>query len=298
MQIPVWFVGAVDFHVHTAPSLFQRRHDDLSLVRLAADYGMRAVVLKCHAGDTAARAAIVSQVVENVTVFGGVVLNRFVGGINPNAVRASLKMGGRVVWMPTMHAANHLAHYGGAGYTEQPGAPPLSPVEPVTVLDADGGLRSEVGAVLDVIADHPGTVLVNGHLDTHETLAVFRAARDRGITQLVVSHPHLHLSNFAVDAQHQFADLGAWIEHCYLPHTATWGAVPIARTAAAIRAVGVDRCFISTDLGQADQIDAPAGLLRFGELLSEAGFTDDELRRLVAGTPSALLGGNGDGSKS
>ncbi len=287
---PDWFAGAVDIHVHTAPSVFPRLLNDIDLAQLAADYGMAAVVLKSHAGDTSARAAIADAQVPTLRVVGGVVLNRFVGGVNPYAVEAALTLGGRFVWFPTMHAVGHVAHYGGAGYTEQAGDRQPQPVEPVRVLDDAGALLPSVHNVLDVVAAHPGTVLVNGHLGATETLAVFMAARERKIERLVVSHPNLHLTSFDADLQARFTDLGATIEHCYLPHTEAWGGVPFEKTAADIRAVGAARCVLSTDLGQANQVAAPEGLLRFGGALLAAGLSQDEVRQMVVTNPAALVG--------
>ena len=289
-QPPEWFRGAGDIHVHTAPSLFRRRYDDLELAQVAAAARMQAVVLKSHAGDTAARADIANRAVDGVRVFGGVVLNQFVGGINPHAVQASVQMGGRVVWMPTMHAANHIAHYGGAGYTEQPGATPPTAAEPVRVLGDNGELLPAVQDVLNVIAAHPDVILVNGHLSAPATLALFRAATRRGIERLVVSHPRLQLTAFDADTQAQLVQLGAMIEHCYLPHTPEWGEVPFTRTAADIQAVGVEHSLLSTDLGQANQISPPTGLQRFGERLIAAGILPEDVRRLLVDNPARLLG--------
>lgn len=47
---------------------------------------MRAIVLKNHFDSTAPLAWVVSKVVPDLQVIGGVVLNRAIGGINPAAV--------------------------------------------------------------------------------------------------------------------------------------------------------------------------------------------------------------------
>ena len=44
---------------------------------------MKAVVLKCHHGYTSDRAYFVRKAVPGIGVYGGVVLNNAVGGINP-----------------------------------------------------------------------------------------------------------------------------------------------------------------------------------------------------------------------
>src|SRR3546814_5522009 len=47
----------------------------------------------------------------NVDLLSGVALNNSVGGINRYAVDHSIKLGGRIVWMPTFSAANHIEQH-------------------------------------------------------------------------------------------------------------------------------------------------------------------------------------------
>ena len=73
--------GAIDFHVHSAPDVFGRSVTDIEAATLARRAGMRAIVLKNHVTSTADRAAVVREVVPGIEVFGGIVLNRAVGGV-------------------------------------------------------------------------------------------------------------------------------------------------------------------------------------------------------------------------
>ena len=85
--------GAVDMHIHSAPSLFPRLVDHVEAAEGAKSYGMRAVVLKEHHGYTSDRMYFVRKLVTGIDVYGGVVLNNAVGGINAyaaEAVRAGL----------------------------------------------------------------------------------------------------------------------------------------------------------------------------------------------------------------
>ena len=116
--------GAVDLHCHPYPDLFPRLADDFDIVRAARDAGMKAIMLKCHHENTVSRAYLVQRVIPGIRVFGGVVLNYYVGGINPAAVEASLKLGGKEVWMPTVDAGYHAEVHGGTGgYDSQAGRP-------------------------------------------------------------------------------------------------------------------------------------------------------------------------------
>ena len=85
--------GAVDLHVHSYPCVFQRRVDDRQAAQAAADAGMAAIVLKCHHESTVSRAYLLQREFPNLKIFGGVVLNQFVGGINPAAAEVALRMG-------------------------------------------------------------------------------------------------------------------------------------------------------------------------------------------------------------
>src|SRR5260370_16931246 len=103
--------GVVDIHAHCDPDSVPRSIDAIDLAKLARDRGIRALVLKNHYEPTASLAYLVRKVVPGIELFGGIALNRTVGGVNPAAVDliARVKGGwGRVVWMPTFDAENPL----------------------------------------------------------------------------------------------------------------------------------------------------------------------------------------------
>lgn len=77
--------GAVDIHIHSAPSLFQR-HDTLEIVKEAHKVGLRAVVLKNHHICTVDRANAARREIKGIDVSGSLVLNYANGGINPGSV--------------------------------------------------------------------------------------------------------------------------------------------------------------------------------------------------------------------
>mgnify|MGYP004643725297 CR=1 FL=1 len=84
--------GVIDMHVHTNPDLRTRAYDDFELCDAAVRVGARAIVIKTHLGYTANRAYLTNRYNERVhgkndfTMFGSVVLNSCIGGINPVAV--------------------------------------------------------------------------------------------------------------------------------------------------------------------------------------------------------------------
>ena len=85
--------GICDMHVHTNPDLRLRAYNDLELADAAVRVGARALVIKSHLGFTVNRANIANAYVKkvygdktNFTMYGGVVMNKVIGGVNPEAV--------------------------------------------------------------------------------------------------------------------------------------------------------------------------------------------------------------------
>jgi hypothetical protein len=198
----------VDLHVHAAPSLLPRHGDDAQTVRAERATGFDVVVLKSHEGSTVERAAIAGE-----GVFGGVVLNSPVGGANPDAVEVAARLGGRVVWMPTVSALNHKA---GAS------SPELSvhrgfELGAVPVVDRDSGrLLPAWLDVLDVVAEHD-LLLASGHLAAKETVALFTEARRRGVQRLMVNHPLMAFLHWTDEAAEILRGLDVALELGILP---------------------------------------------------------------------------------
>src|SRR5579863_3043345 len=86
--------GAIDIHVHSDPDSTARSIDALDIAKLAKARGMRGIVLKNHYAPTAGLAYIVSKEVPGIEVFGGISLDRTVGGVNPAAVDYMARMKG------------------------------------------------------------------------------------------------------------------------------------------------------------------------------------------------------------
>ena len=173
--------GVIDMHVHTNPDLRLRAYDDFELMEAAIRVGARAIVIKTHQGTTMDRAylcnrhnEIVHGKMNNFTMFGSITLNKVVGGINPKAVDVALRLGAKVVWLPTQSAKNHM----------QKMNQDLS--QSVEVVK-DGKIVPELRSVLELIRDH------NAYW---EPLTSHRrrfhgcgAARDMGVKNIVVTHP-------------------------------------------------------------------------------------------------------------
>jgi hypothetical protein len=169
--------------------------------RAAQTAGVTTMVLKAHEGSSAERAYLAGD-----GVVGGVVLNSPVGGPNPDAVRVSHLLGGRVVWLPTISAEAHLR----ASRSEELSAHAGIRFRAVPVV-SDGVLRAEWCDVLDEVAA-ADLVLVAGHLLLDETITVFTEARRRGVRRLLVNHPGLPFLGWRDEHADALRALGARLE--------------------------------------------------------------------------------------
>ena len=266
--------GVVDLHFHTGPDSRPRSVDDIEASRLAAEAGLRAVLLKNHFTMTADRAALAMGQVDGLEIFGGLVLNRAVGGINPAAVRqmAAFSGGrGKVVWLPTFDAEHAVTRAGGdAGF--------------VSVLE-DGEPVPAVLEVFEILAEHDLT-LAMGHSSPGEVLRLLPEAKRLGVPRILVTHV------FGQDAtreqMRQMADEGAIMEIDWLAVYS--GGLTIEDYVAAIRDLGAEAFFMSSDLGQEGNPVHPDGLRDYIRAMLDAGITEAEIDIMARQNPARLLG--------
>lgn len=287
--------GAIDLHIHSAPDAFPRLLNDFEVAAQARETGMRAVVLKGHVTDTAHRAQLAREVVPGVEVFGGIVLNDPVGGLNPAAVQSAAVMGAKIVWMPTMWADNHCQYIKRQGMAGYVAIGMRFPEKGITILEEDGRtLKPEVEEILAAIAAHK-LILAGGHLDFDEHRMLIRAAKTAGVDKIIVDHPTYQPMNFSIEQQQELAEMGAYMEHCFLPLSPMWtlmserGWAP-KDVAKAIKAVGAERCLLSSDAGQRHNPPASEALRQMIQMMRESGISGDELHIMTRTNPAKLLG--------
>ena len=279
--------GAVDLHCHPYPDLFPRLADDFDIVRAARDAGMKAIVLKCHHENTVSRAYLVQRVVPGIRVYGGIVLNYYVGGVNPAAVEASLRLGGKEVWMPTIDAGHHAKVHGGTGgYDAQSGG--RSRAEGIWIEDADGKLRPEVKEVLELVAQY-GAILGTSHLAPREIVALVKEARDVGVEKIVVTHPYFKVPNFDIDTLEEVARLGAMPEFGYCTVSPAWQYAAVEKIVHSIQRIGASRCLLVSDTGQRHNPLPSEALRIFAQTVFEKGIPEADVMKMIAQNPTDLL---------
>lgn len=270
--------GAIDIHVHSNPDNRPRSLDALDAARQAKAHGMRAIVLKNHDDPTAGLASIVQSAVPGIDVFGGIALNRSVGGINPAAVEHMVSLAGgrgRLVWMPTFDSENGVRRAGEN--------------RPFVPVARGGELLPEVRDVIALIAKHD-LVLATGHSSPAEALLLLREGRRAGVKHMVVTHAMFTPVFMTVPQMKEAASLGAFLEFAGGSPGGNGGQERMRSFADAIHAIGVESCILSADLGQAGN---PLPADGFGALLMalrRLGFSAQELDRMAKQNPASLLG--------
>lgn len=282
--------GALDLHVHTSPSIFPRLLNDIEAAEEAKSTGMGGIVLKAHEGSTVER-AFIARTQTGFNVFGGLVLNHFVGGFNPFAVDTAVKMGAKIIWMPTIGARNHISFFGAPGFDKSSNAPATENCinfKGYTVLNDRGDLLHEVKDILQIIAESNVT-LATGHLSASETLILVKKAIEIGVKRILINHPEWELTAVPLHLQIELAHKGVYLEKSFLSCLPGWGNVGMSRMAGIINSIGPHHCIITTDLGQARNPSPVKGLLTFIQELLKAGLREKDIKMLVCENPWNLI---------
>jgi hypothetical protein len=284
-------VGVIDMHAHSHPDVFGRNIDDVDLARIAKARGMRGIVLKNHISETASRAALAMKAVPGIEVFGGIVLNNAVGGINPNAVEWMHRFygsRGKIVWLPTFESDKHVKTFG------KPDAKGL-------VVAPGGVVTPEMEAVLKIIA-RENLVLATGHVHPEEILAVVKRGRELGVKNIIITHGLTNVPGLSWAQAKQVVEMGAVIEICYLqfqagphaplPFLVHWTQTNAKTVSEAIKQVGAKGLVVSSDLGQSANMVHPDGIEAAIGAMKREGISDADIDTMMRKNPARLLGLN------
>lgn len=300
--------GVVDTHFHIGPEFIQRRYD-IAGISEAVKAWDATLVLKNHTYPTTPLASYARRH-HGVRLLGGIVLNRFVGGLNPDAVWSAASgnrtdvLGERpeppfVVWMPTVHAESHLRIIPTALDTRWGDCLACTKMaiesggklqQPVRVFDSDMNPLPELGPVLKAIAQ-AGARLATGHLSAPEIMKLVPLALQASVPAVVLTHPHYPSVDLSDEQLCELVDdERVFIEHCFAIHTIEH--VPLERFIASIKATGTRQVILSTDFGQAHSDPFPDCTERFVSALQQldAGIGEEDLVRMCSETPRRALG--------
>ena len=277
--------GVCDMHVHTNPDLRLRAYDDFELADAAVRVGARAIVIKSHLGFTVNRAYLVNRYVERVygndtgfTMYGGVVMNKVIGGVNPEAVEKGLKLGAKVIWLPTQSAKRHL---------EKMGQDPAQGIE----LVRDGRVIPELEEVFRMVKDY-NAVLGTAHVSPEEAFTVVEAARNAGVEKIVITHPEWWVVGMSLEDQIRLVkDYGVILERCYAQNMGGGKYYSnLADNLELIRTVGYEHVMVDTDGGQTENPHWELALEEYMQYLADHGIPEEQVYYMTKTIPYRLLG--------
>jgi len=240
----VWnlLCGSYDIHQHSGPSPHtERLFDEIDLAIHGCYTGLGGIVFKEQYMPSIRSVRLVQKVVDQwatehnrkkIELFGGVCLNYAVGGLNPDAVIASYRLGGKYVWLPNVDANHHrevVGHGVGMG---------------IDMIDENDNVVPKAKEILQLMAE-TDMVLGVGHQSTRERLMVTREAVKLGVQRIEINHVNYPLSWLTPEQCKTFADLGAYIGIYAIDETFyTWDDIM-----AIYKAVGPERIVFGSDRG-------------------------------------------------
>lgn len=293
--------GVWDLHLHCGPEAIPRRYDFLELASHLQQHGMGAVA-KSHFHSTVPWAWMAAKA-GTPSLLGSVTLNYPLGGINPDAVRASLGLEWegrpllRIVWMPTLHAKGHIemqrahgqrydipAEWTGGVFSR--GSQLLDGIEPIHIRDARW--QKPLREVLQLIAAND-IALATGHLTRQEVLELVPLACSMGVKRVILTHPAYHATALTDGDLTELTALpGVFAEQSYALMPVD--GLSIGEIARMIRLVGPEKTILSTDLGQISGLAPAEGMELYLQMLEKEGIPESWLRQMSVENPAWLLG--------
>ena len=277
--------GVIDMHVHSNPDIRHRAYDDFELMEAGIRVGARAIVIKTHQGTTVDRAYLCNKHNElthhgdnDFTMFGSITLNRQMGGINPAAVESGLKLGGKVVWLPTSSAVNHLKKMN-------------QPTDKGVEVVRDGKIVPELKDVFQLVKDFD-VVLGTAHVSPEECFTVVEAARAAGVKKIVVTHPEWWIVDMSLeDQQRMVKDYDVYLERCFAQNMGGGKYKSnLPDNLEVIKACGYKNVMISTDGGQVENPYWEIALEQYMQYMADNGIPEDQLYHMTHTIQAGLLG--------
>lgn len=276
--------GVFDMHVHSAPDIRERAYTDFEMMEAGIRVGAKGIVLKSHHGTTMNRAFLVNEHNKIIykgqndfKMYGSITLNYGIGGLNPVAVETALKMGAKVVWLPTTHAANQFRKNGKTGGIE--------------CLDSDGKIVKPLEKIFNLIKEY-NAVLGTGHLAPDEIFKVVAQAKEIGINKIVITHPEFWVVGMSHEDQVKIVkEYDVILERCYAqPMGGGVYKSNLKDNLEVIKKVGYKNVMVNTDGGQVENPNWEIALEEYMKFLLDNGITEDELYYMTRTIPAKLLG--------
>lgn len=281
----------VDLHFHIGPEPVPRRFTIPKLIKLE-NGKIRTIALKNHFYPTT---PIINsfECPPELRLVGSVVLNNYVGGLNPGAVYSAAKISDSriVVWFPTISAQNFLLK---SKYEiplewgiNKSDLNPSKKINGIRILDKNLNITKESKAVLKSVYDN-NCILATGHISWQEANVLVSEALGVGIDGIIITHPIYQPIDMPIGIQIKLTEnKGVYVEHCY--SMSLIDKIPMTKISKQIKAVGADRCIISSDTGQVGNPGPSEALGIFAHLLKKNEISEGEINKMAEANPNKLI---------
>ncbi len=277
---------AYDLHVHIGPEIIPRKYTVNSLLQNEAG-NIAGVALKNHFYPTTP--LIAKNKRTPLKLFGSIVLNNFVGGLNPDAIYAMSLLASRrcIVWFPTISANQFLKN------STWEIAPEWIKNKKIPLRKAAtvSGITVTDTSAIDVLRAIKKTdsVLATGHISWQESKLLVTQATKLGIRRVIVTHPIYQRINMPITVQKKLAAFGAFIEQSYSMFSID--GIPVSNIARQIQEVGANNCIMTSDVGQTFSKSPSQALAAFATSLCKEGITYKELEIMLVRNPKTIMEG-------
>ncbi len=276
--------GAIDMHVHAEPDPYVTRiGDQIDLAIVACQAGMGGILFgEPHQVPSSFLQGQTQKVVnqwadehgkKRIDVFGGVALNYAVGGLNPAAVVASARIGGKIVWPPVTDSSHFRKLLGVSGG--------------IDILDENDNVVPAMKEILGLIAE--GDLVLNmSALGVKDVFYLIDEAKKIGVKRMNVVHPNQDTSLMTVEQRKIAADKGAFIEMSCTDFTPGrfLGWDDFMET---YKLVGSDRMIASSDNGNYRFFTPVVAMRTYITGMLDRDIPDKDVEKMVKTNPRKLL---------
>ncbi|QQD84802.1 DUF6282 family protein [Jeotgalicoccus sp. ATCC 8456] len=281
--------GAIELHAHSAPSIFPRRQNDWELIEDVRDAGMYGIVLKAHEGVSYDRANLLQNKYPEIKIYGGLVCNHFVGGLNIHAVDLALKMGASIIWMPTLSTSTHKKYFERNKNEKilKSNNKMIDSDESISIFNGKH-IKDSVKTILELIAKN-NKVLATGHLNSDDAYKLVLEAKKIGVEKILIQHVDLGISPYTLTEQQQLVEEGCFLEKCYLACSNDFKDMDVTMMADTIHKLGSSKCVLVTDYGQKHNVPVVKALDTFVKELLEVGVSQSDIKKMIVENPRYLM---------
>lgn len=275
--------GSIDMHLHIGPDEMPTRVDAVEAAEQAADVEMKAIVLKNHSYPTTPVAVTAQDLVPEVKVFGSICLDYEIGGLNVGTLERHAQFGAKVVWMPTFSSTNSREKMRELGLNLEG--------EGFSILEENGTLVPEIAPILEIVKKYE-MVLASGHMSPQEIFALVEEAKKKNLDKIVITHPsdgEFMEKTLSVEELQRLTGMGAFIEQTIVTLLPTEFCHSPKERVETIKAIGVEHCIMSTDLGQYWNLPPAEGMRFFMAILLRNGLNEKDIEVMAKENPSKLL---------